>query len=80
MDAIPLTTVQDRYQLYRPLAENEIRIFEILPGLEGDVVQCQIKYINLISSTEYNALCIHGGIPNCLKLLSLLMGMIKALL
>lgn len=35
---IPLTTVQDHYQLYRPLAENEIRIFEILPGLEGDVV------------------------------------------
>jgi hypothetical protein len=38
MDAIRLTTIQDRYQLYLPLAENEIRIFEILPGLEGDVV------------------------------------------
>lgn len=56
IDKMPPTTVQDRYRLYRPLEENKLRILDILFCLEGDIVQCQLKYINLNGSIEYNAL------------------------
>jgi hypothetical protein len=67
IDTMSSTTVQDSHGLYRPLEENEVRILEILPGLDGDIVQCQLQYIKLGGSTEYNALSYAWGDPNLPK-------------
>jgi hypothetical protein len=47
--------------VYRPLAENEIRILEILAGSEDEEVHCQLRYIKLDGLTEYNALSYAWG-------------------
>jgi hypothetical protein len=47
--------------VYRPLAENEIRILEILAGSGDEEVHCRLKYIKLDGLTEYNALSYAWG-------------------
>lgn len=36
--------------IYRQLKDNEIRVLEILPGPEDDIIKTRIKYIKLAAS------------------------------
>lgn len=49
--------------VYGQLQENEIRILEIIPGIERDDIHCRLKYIKLDGKTEYSALSYTWGYP-----------------
>lgn len=53
--------IAGKSDVYRPLAENEIRILEILAGSGDEEVHCRLKYIKLDGLTEYNALSYAWG-------------------